>query len=320
MSDPIEPIPVPLKKKIFPVCEGRLGLYPYPNPALEEAFARQGIMLLPGRYEYRDSGKRQYSLCPTFRHWTPPEGGAPKAWRRGRKDDSDRDLKVTKSTASQAAKQADKDRCAITGEQDRTEAVHLIPASEGPWLARQCTYCEIELPKRLRGAYLYARFAFNIFQLATSVFEEEHPLEFVRLPKNFPAASRDQFEGEGNGDGGGGKGGYQLRGSRKGTKRKAPEQMTSQVKSTRYDDAPIDDAYDLYDINPDTLAHMRKIDDELQNADEHRHADPYCGFSRYEELAYKYRLEHPAATDLGSAWIALVTEKYSRRAPSPLYS
>ncbi|KAF8183784.1 hypothetical protein K438DRAFT_1130379 [Mycena galopus ATCC 62051] len=215
-------------------------------------------------------------------------------------------------------------------------------------LAKEFNFRQIILPPRLRALYLYARFAWTIFQLAERF--AMHP-RLVYLDRGIDFRNRHDSYGPSEG-GGGGKGPGRQGGKRGGqggkggenggdgpamhtrstmkdaSKRHATAQLAKQVKKRRRttcDDirpgsgkkkqATIaipshDNIPDISSIGPAYVARMRQLDQRLfTDPDFRKRSGRYPGFSQVIEAEYQYRLNHPAATDPGGARIALICER-----------
>ncbi|KAJ6588490.1 hypothetical protein B0H19DRAFT_1057662 [Mycena capillaripes] len=215
-------------------------------------------------------------------------------------------------------------------------------------LAKTHNLSEIRLPPRLRAAYLFARFAFNIFLLADAYLgPQANHLKFVEYEEGStyvdegeerkgnenaeedeeqsgadkPKRRSRQYTGGGRGGGGGGAGASRpalermyprrrpaAKDKAAGRKRPAVEQLIGQA-TKKYQSH--NDIPDISPVDPGALRKMAQID-RLLEAGELPYDDStewYPGYSRAEELAYNYKRAHPATTDPGGARIALVSER-----------
>ncbi|KAJ7267082.1 hypothetical protein C8J57DRAFT_1717536 [Mycena rebaudengoi] len=96
-------------------------------------------LLLPGRYMYRvTTGEECYSVCTTFRAWTPPRF-LPSHWSLPAMGVGAAHPPSTASTYGTVVEVAD-GRCAVTGDVSRLETIHLVPEGESAWwLLREMT-------------------------------------------------------------------------------------------------------------------------------------------------------------------------------------
>ncbi|KAJ7433551.1 hypothetical protein FB451DRAFT_319417 [Mycena latifolia] len=165
-------------------------------------------------------------------------------------------------------------------------------------LALEHNFRVVSLPQRLRAAYLFARFAWNVFLLANEFFSaQEKTLVFVEHD------DKDDDDDLSTGKAAGRSGECK--------KRRAAEQQAGQATKKRRLDASPDDVPDLSQVTPIVLQKMKHLDSLLEAGDLEydEESDWYPGYSLAEELAYNYKLAHPAATDPGGARIALVSER-----------
>ncbi|KAJ7240503.1 hypothetical protein C8J57DRAFT_1527532 [Mycena rebaudengoi] len=173
-------------------------------------------------------------------------------------------------------------------------------------LARKYNFCILDLPSRLRGAYLCARFAWTIFRLSKNIFDG--------LPNDMfsPGAGLDDSDYDSPGGDAGGPG-----------LRRQPHRNTRDKKSKRgagpaerpfkkrrlHTDA--DNTPDLWTLTPRVLQKMKAIDHRLQAGvlPYDGHPEWYPGFSEKAEMAYRYKLDNPTATDPGGARIGTLLDR-----------
>ncbi|KAJ7081403.1 hypothetical protein B0H15DRAFT_1024898 [Mycena belliarum] len=210
-------------------------------------------------------------------------------------------------------------------------------------LAREHNLREVELPLRIRAAYLFARFAWNIFHLAAPYLKQQPDLDFVASEegdgnlreekdedgdeggigrgtgRRGGGAPRGDGGGRGHGGGRGGGGGGGNAPAPTSAEPQRPEKRQRHAlahlagqaaKKIRTDAVPSHDL-DLALLNPKCLQVMKRIDHRVQAGEVpyDQNSDWYPGFSRVAEVAYDYRLSHPAATDPGGARIAFISER-----------
>ncbi|KAJ7256494.1 hypothetical protein B0H12DRAFT_1070694 [Mycena haematopus] len=89
----------------------------------------------PGNYFFHidENVKYNYPVCPNFRLGSPPYT-LPQPWLSDNRTSSDNDVKKIHQASDASRTVHDKDPgCVMTGEQDRLEAVHLVPKAEERW-------------------------------------------------------------------------------------------------------------------------------------------------------------------------------------------
>jgi hypothetical protein len=175
--------------------------------------------------------------------------------------------------------------------------------------ARKHNFREVDLPKRVRAMYLFARFAWNVFILAEKCFEGTTNMQWVE-ESNIKYAP-----GNGNNRRNRGQGGPLHREGKNAKKRVREPQVVQKTKKRRLaaagGDAAIDDIPDISPITPKSIRIMERMDRLLQagKLPYNEDSDWYPGYSRVAQLAYDYKQSHPAATDPGGARTALVSER-----------
>ncbi|KAJ7272739.1 hypothetical protein B0H12DRAFT_1091800 [Mycena haematopus] len=184
-------------------------------------------------------------------------------------------------------------------------------------LASEFNYRRINLPLRLRASYLHARFAWNVFLLATRYCLNES-LRFVEIDidlrdSNCESSNNNEGgRGRGRGGGSGGGGGRTSRGDedeRPQPKKRHHDAQLAEPDTKKRRKNP-DDIPDISRIGPSQIARLKAFDRRLSTDPVFRQTSGrYPGFSRAVEMQYQYRCANPAATDPGGARIALVSER-----------
>ncbi|KAJ7898769.1 hypothetical protein B0H13DRAFT_2031482 [Mycena leptocephala] len=232
-------------------------------------------------------------------------------------------------------------------------------------MAKRFNFREVTLPPRLRAAYLFARFAWNIFFLSGQCIKNQQGLDFTddsvddgnddaeyregddeddqddqdeddedeghggHKSRGKPSSGGGRGDGRGRGNGGdrgsrgrrrgGGQGGQgpppaptRIQPKRAPTKKRhATAQLPGQTTKRTRRDLASENIPDLSYRDPKYIQQMKKIDGLVQagKVPYTQNSDWYPGFSHAAELAYSYKLSHPAATDPGCARIAFVSER-----------
>ncbi|KAJ6518751.1 hypothetical protein C8R45DRAFT_949137 [Mycena sanguinolenta] len=190
-------------------------------------------------------------------------------------------------------------------------------------LAQDMNFTSVDLPPRIRARYLHSRFAWNIFSLIrysprptwVKYTDEDDDNDNDRSskrrrtqgPPDSGRGGRPAGRRRGRGNGGDSAGTSQ-RVTRSFTReQRVADNVRHCLEKTSQDP---DDLPDISCVNLEYVARAKQLDKRISRsyrAAESSNISP--GFSHMIESAYRYRIEHPAATDPGNARVALVSER-----------